>query len=286
METTNLTISANNILISYDDIGVGALPNIPIIFVHGFPFDKSMWKEQMEFFKSTNRVIAYDLRGFGRSSANTSPMTIDLFVADLLAFMDALKIPKAILCGFSMGGYIALHAMKKNQDRFEALILCDTQCIADSPEAKEGRYKAIEKIKAEGITQFGNDFIKKVFHEDSLTGKKELVDGLKNVVIANTNESIIGGLTALAERSDSCYVLNKIKIPTLIICGREDQVTPLRESEFMHENIADSTLHAIHHAGHVSNLEQPMMFNKHLADFLSVVKSLAASDGASRNIAL
>jgi 3-oxoadipate enol-lactonase len=286
MQTTDLTIKANNILISYDDIGIGAIPAIPIIFIHGFPFDKSMWSQQMEFFKPTNRVIAYDLRGFGRSSVDTAPWSLDLFVTDLLSFMDALKIPKAILCGFSMGGYIALQAMKKNQDRFEALVLCDTQCIPDSPEAKEGRYKAIEKIKAEGITQFGNDFIKKVFHEDSLTEKKPLVEDLKKIVLANTKEAIIGGLTALAERSDSCYVLNKITIPTLIICGREDQVTPLKESEFMHENIQDSTLHAIHHAGHVANLEQPVMFNKHLADFLSVVKSLAASDGTSRNVAL
>src|SRR5690606_41592977 len=103
----------------------------PIIFLHSFPFDKTMWHGQLEFLKSTHRVIACDIRGFGQSTDETSQLSMDLFADDNIQFMDTLKIEKAIICGLSMGGFIALNLMKRYPERFSALILCDTQCIAD-----------------------------------------------------------------------------------------------------------------------------------------------------------
>ncbi|HJS00153.1 MAG TPA: alpha/beta fold hydrolase [Flavobacterium sp.] len=265
----DLMTEVNNTVISYNDIGEGS---IPMLFIHGFPFDKSMWKVQLDALKLSNRVIAYDIRGFGKSKDETTPLSIDLFTEDLIAFMDNLKIEKAIICGLSMGGYIALNTIKKYQERLEALILCDTQCIADSPEAKEKRYATIEKIESEGKENFNENFIKNVFHPDSLVNKKEIVENLKNVVSANSKEIIVAGLTALAERSDSCSILKDIKIPTLIICGKDDITTPLAQSELMYKQIKGSSLKIIDNAAHVSNLEQPDEFNKHLQDFLDNLK--------------
>ncbi len=262
----NLSITINNLEISYNDVGEG---EIPIIFIHGFPFDKTMWQRQLYFLKSSNRVIAYDLRGFGESKEQVAALSIDLFAEDLVAFMDALHIEKAILCGLSMGGYIVLHAVKKYPERFEALILSDTQCIADTDEAKKKRYNDIEEINKNGVSAFNENFIKSIFHSDSLITKKEVIETLRINMHSNSSRSMTRVLTALAERTETCSAIHAIQIPTLIICGREDAVTPLVQSEYMHEAIKGSMLRVIDNAGHVSNLEQPHTFNKHLNEFLT-----------------
>jgi 3-oxoadipate enol-lactonase len=262
----NLLTEVNNSSVSYYDIGEGS---IPVIFIHGYPFDKSMWKGQLDSLKSSHRVIAYDIRGFGQSTNERLIVSIELFGQDLIALMDKLEIEEAIICGLSMGGYIALNVMKNFPDRFQALILCDTQCTADTPDAKRNRYTSIEQINNNGTDEFYEKFIKGIFHPDSLTNKLEIVESLNSVVVANSNENIISGLIALAERSETCSYLDAIIIPTLIICGREDEVTPLIKSELMHERIKGSVLKIIDNAGHVSNLEQPQEFNKYLTDFLN-----------------
>ena len=261
----NLTLNVNDFNLSYDDIGEGT---IPIVFLHGFPFDKSMWQEQLDYLKPTHRVIACDIRGFGKSTDEESHLSMDLFANDLILFIDKLGLEKVIICGLSMGGFIALNAMKRFPSRFEALILCDTQCIADSHDVKAKRYKTIEDIKEYGVSNFNEGFLKNVFHEDSITNKPELVEQLRRVVFSNSEHIICQGLVALAERSDTCSITNRITVSTLIICGREDVVTPLEESKFMNKNIKGSVLHVINNAGHVSNLEEPAKFNKLLRDFL------------------
>src|SRR4051812_26378965 len=115
-----LSININGITISYTDSGNSS---IPLIFIHGFPFDKSTWEPQITALKNTTRVIAYDIRGFGNSTSDNEPASIDLFANDLIAFMDALKISKAIVCGLSMGGYILMNAIGRSPERFEAVIL-------------------------------------------------------------------------------------------------------------------------------------------------------------------
>jgi len=264
-EYQNLLAEVNDISISYNDVGEGI---VPVIFLHGYPFDKSMWRDQLKELKSSNRVIAVDVRGFGDSTDEKTHLSIELFAEDLVLFMDKLKIDKAIVCGLSMGGFIALNAMKRFPERFKALILCDTQCIADTTEVREKRYATIEQINRDSADAFNEKFVKSVFHPESLTGKMELVESLRSVVFANSKRIITAGITALAERSETCSTLDAIHIPTLIVCGREDTVTPLVESEFMHKHIKGSILKIIDKAGHVSNLEQPVEFNKYIQDFL------------------
>ncbi len=262
----DLLVNINSFEVSYDDLGEGF---IPIVFLHGFPFDKTMWNEQLEFLKTKHRVIACDIRGFGKSKDENSPLGMDLFANDLILFIDKLGFEKVIICGLSMGGFIALNAVKRFPSRFEALILCDTQCIADSYEVKVKRYKTIKEINEYGVTNFNEGFIKNVFHKDSIINKPDLVEQLRRVVFSNSQHIITQGLVALAERSETCSILDTIHIPTLIICGKEGIVTPLEESRFMKKHIKDSVIHVISNAGHVSNLEEPIIFNKLLRDFLT-----------------
>lgn len=264
------TVDIDGVTISFDDFGKG---EIPIIFIHGFPFDKSSWEPQMAFLKKTHRVIAYDIRGFGASIMTEEQESIDLFSNDLIKFMDALEIKKAIVCGLSMGGYILLNAVHRFSDRFEAIILSDTQCIADSEETKAKRAKSILQIEAEGLKDFADGFIKNVFCQNSFDNKPELVETVKNIILKTSQRAVVGTLSALAQRVEMCFSLNKITIPTLIICGNEDIVTPPIQAEFMFGKILNSKLKIIEQAGHLANLEQPDEFNKHLVDFISSIEN-------------
>jgi 3-oxoadipate enol-lactonase len=272
METLNsekqdLNIKVKGLTVCYDDYGSG---DLPLIFIHGFPFDKSMWRNQLVYIKSSIRAIAYDIRGYGKSDPGKEKASIELYADDLINFMNVLKINKAIVCGLSMGGYILLNAINRFPDRFQAIVLCDTQCIADSPEGKEKRYKTIESIERYGINEFTEGFIKNVFFEESLIHKKEEVNKIRNTILATPVETITGTLKALSERKETCEVLNKIKIPVLILCGHEDRITPPIQSENLRDNIPNSRLFLISKAGHLSNIEQADEFNRHLIHFISV----------------
>lgn len=260
-----LTIKANNIIISYDDMGEG---DIPVLFLHGYPFDRTMWRAQVESLQMTYRVIAIDIRGYGKSTVDDARPGMSLFADDLIALMDALQIREAVICGLSMGGFIALNALQRFPERFTTAILCDTQCIADSAQTKAKRQETIAQIEQDGKDKFCETFLNSVFHPESLKSKKDIVEKLREVVFANSQKTIISGLNALAEREDVCASLGDIKIPVLIICGRADGVTPLSESEFMQRNINGSVLQVLEMAGHVSNLEQPEAFTMILQDFL------------------
>ena len=258
-------IPVNGISISYEDSGKG---DTPIIFIHGFPFNKSMWQPQFDFLKKTNRVIIYDIRGFGGSTSDDEKFSIDLFADDLIKLMNELKIDQAIACGLSMGGYILLSAVERYQARFKAIILSDTQCLADSKEGMEKRYKSIDEIKKNGLNDFAKNFAKGAFSKKAFETKKDLTDKIEQVILSNSSQSITGALDALAQRKETCSALKNIMIPTLIICGDEDELTPLTRSEFLFNSISGATMHTIKEAGHLSNLEQPEVFNQHIYNFI------------------
>ena len=259
------TIKVNNINMSYDDVGEG---KVPVIFLHGFPFDKSMWKGQINYLKLAYRLISVDLRSFGKSSAGHKKLNIDLFSDDLIQLMDTLKIDKAILCGLSMGGYVALNVISRFPERFAGLILCDTNCIADTKKMREHRFKTIYQIEAEGVSDFAEEFIENAFRRDTFVLKREVVKKIEATILSNTAQVITEGLKVLTKRKETCSELSAIKVPTLIICGRNDKITPVQQSEFLHRHIKNSKLKIIEKAAHLSNLEQPEVFNEHLLNFL------------------
>jgi 3-oxoadipate enol-lactonase len=259
----------NNLLVSYTDEGQEG--SSVIIFIHGFPFNKSMWNLQVEPLKDNYRLIMYDIRGHGNSDAGNEVFSIDLFANDLIGLMDALKIDKAILCGLSMGGYIALNAMGKYHERFDALILSDTQCIADTSEAKEKRMRAIESIKYTGVEKYAEESIKNFFSPESfLTKGKEIAD-VREMIVKTSEQSLCSTLLALSVRKETCHILPEIKVPVLIMVGNEDKITPPAAARFMHEKIEGSFLKIIDHAGHLSNLENPGEFNVQLKKFVASV---------------
>lgn len=259
----------NNLLVSYTDEGQHG--SHVIIFIHGFPFNKSMWNLQVEPLKDNYRLIMYDIRGHGNSDAGNEDFSIDLFASDLISLMDALKIDKAILCGLSMGGYIALNAIGKYQERFDALVLSDTQCIADTPEAKGKRMKAIESIRKTGVEKYAGESIKNLFASESFTTKTKQIADVREMILKTSEQSLCSTLLALSVRKETCNILPEIKVPVLVMVGNEDQITPPDAARFIHERIEGSLLKIIDHAGHLSNLENPDEFNIQLKKFIASV---------------
>lgn len=266
----NLKITANNITVSYTDEGPDDARTI--IFIHGFPFKKEMWDNQMVVLNENFRVIAYDIRGHGNSWLGTDDFSIELFVNDLLALMNVLEIEKTTLCGLSMGGYIALNAIQNHPNRFEALVLCDTSCKADSHEAKEKRMKAIEGIWKDGVEMFADESLKNFFAQESFTTKKEVIAWVRDIIVSTADKSIVKTLLALSRRTETCTKLSEIKVPVLILVGKQDKITPPEAAHFMHEKINGSVLYVIEHAGHLSNLENPKQFNNQLQNFIEILK--------------
>jgi 3-oxoadipate enol-lactonase len=265
----NIKLIVNSLMISYTDAGPDDAP--VIIFIHGFPLNKSMWNKQIEALMENYRVIAYDIRGHGDSEMESEQFSIDLFVNDLLSFMDVLKIDKASLCGLSMGGYIALKAIKRNPLRFESLVLADTTCIADQPETIVKRKNAIKSIKEEGVVQYAEESVKSLFAPESLTRKLVEIAAVKEMIISTQDESICQTLHALCVREETCDFLSSIKMPVLVLVGEYDKITPPIAAAFIHKNIAGSKMFIIDHAGHLSNLENPDNFNERLNAFFATV---------------
>ncbi len=265
----SLTITVGNLTVSYIDEGSTSSPTI--IFIHGFPLNKLMWEKQIELLKENYRVIAYDIRGHGKTDVGNDTFSIELFVNDLLSLMDALKIDKTILCGFSMGGYISLNAIVNYPERFNALILCDTNCAADKPEAKEKRMKAIENIKEKGLEQYAEESLKKLFAPISFSKHLEEIAIVRKMIMNTSRQSLYRTLHALADRTETCTRVQELKVPVLIIVGKEDELTPPDVALMMHEKIKGSIIHIIDHAGHLSNMENPGEFNNQLSGFLSSI---------------
>jgi len=245
----------------------GPAVKTPVVFIHGFPFSQEMWQPQLVL-QSTYHLITYDIRGHGKTPAGDGQYMLEFFVDDLMDLLGMLKIQKAVLCGLSMGGYIALRAMERNPERVHALVLCDTRSEADSNEAKLKRAANIRTVKEKGVAAFAEGFLKAVFAPKSFETKPDAIDKIRKIILANPPLGICGTLMALASRTDTTASLAQIKVPTLIMVGDQDPVTPPAASEAMHKAISGSELHILPNAAHMSNIENPETFNQHLGAFL------------------
>jgi 3-oxoadipate enol-lactonase len=251
----------------------GEKSGLPVIFLHGFPFSHAMWKSQLDVVSNSYRAIAYDIRGHGKSFVGDGQYTIEGHVDDLIGIMDHLKIDGGVIVGLSMGGYIALRALERNPGRFKAAVLCDTRSEADSNEAKLKRCGGIAAVKKDGPGVFAENFIKAVFASKTIEKSPHLVEPIRKTIERTPALSIAGTLLALAARTDTTTSLSGMKIPTLIMVGEFDAVTPPSAAQAMHERIPGSEFHIIPEAAHMSNLENPEFFNEKLLFFLKRVSS-------------
>jgi 3-oxoadipate enol-lactonase len=265
----NIKFTEGTLTINYDDYGPAYAP--VVIFIHGFPFNKSMWDMQAEVMKNDYRVISYDVRGYGDSRAARTEYSLDVLSSDLIKLMDHLNVSKAAVCGLSMGGNIALSACEKYPDRFSALILSDTHCLPDARDTREERLKIIGNIKTKGIKYFAEESLRHFFASSSFQKSRDAVRAAKKMIMGTSVSSICNTLLTLDQNKHVCGHLQDIKIPVLIMVGREDHITPPQVAEQMHEKMPGSAFHIIEFAGHLPNLENSHAFNVLLKKFMDKV---------------
>ena len=261
-----MKIKINGMTMNYVERGNPA--GTPVIFVHGFPFSLETWEPQMRALPNHFRAIAYDVRGHGQSDVGDGQYSIEFFVDDLISLMDHLVIKKTIVCGLSMGGYIALRAVERHPERFNGLVLCDTKSEPDSDEGKVKRAASLKSVKTNGVDPFAEGFVKAVFAESTFRDNPAIVEKVKSIIKTSSPIGIGGTLLALACRTDTTAVLSKLALPTLILCGEHDTLTTSKDAEFMHSRIKDSAMHLIPKSAHLSNMENSSVFNEKLLSFL------------------
>jgi 3-oxoadipate enol-lactonase len=261
-----MKIKINGMTMNYVERGTPG--GTPIVFVHGFPFSLETWEPQMRALPNHFRAIAYDVRGHGQSDVGDGQYSIEFFVDDLIALLDHLVIKRTIICGLSMGGYIALRAVERHPERFHGLILCDTKSEPDSDESRVKRAATLKLVKTNGVDEFAEGFVKGEFAETTFRDNPGIVEKVRSIIKGSSPIGIGGTLLALACRTDTTPVLSKLAVPTLILCGEHDVLTPPKDAEFMHSRVKDSILHLIPKAAHLSNMENTSVFNEKLLLFL------------------
>ncbi|MBE8712172.1 alpha/beta fold hydrolase [Sphingobacterium hungaricum] len=242
-----------------------------IIFLHGFPFNKNSWRDQLSALADDVTGIAIDIRGHGNSTSGHGFFSIDVFAKDLRVFMEKLEIEKAVLCGVSMGGYIVLRTFQLIPDKISGLILSDTHSKADDDKGKQKRFDSIQAVLQFGRRPFAIGFIENLFTKETIDEKPETVELIKSSIRRNSVNSICATLLALASRTDTTSSLEKIKVPTLVIRGKEDKITPENLMSELANDIPGAEYIQFENCGHLPNLEDPERFNQVLKDFLEKV---------------
>jgi 3-oxoadipate enol-lactonase len=255
----------NNIQLAYDDEGAGPA----IVLVHGYPFNRTMWDEQAAELRNNYRVIRPDLRGHGETESSEGPATMNLMAHDIASLLDHLRVSRAVIGGLSMGGYVTLAFHQLFPSRVEKLLLADTRAQADTEEQKKVREEQAQKIPAEGMAGIVDAMLPKLLAPDTVSKRPEVVKRVRDMMLQTKPEGAAAALRGMAQREDQTERLSQIDVPTLIVVGREDAITPVADSEKMHQAIANSKLIVIENAGHVSNIEQPEQFNRAMIEFLA-----------------
>ena len=240
----------------------------PIIFIHGFPYDHTMWDFQVDHLKDKYYCVGYDIRGLGQSYIGDGQYTMEAFVWDLFSIMDTFHIENPVICGLSMGGYIALRAVEKDQKRFSGLILCDTRAEADDNNGKMKRSNAIDKINVQGVEAFTSDFVPTCFHSKTPERLSEIYQNQLNITGNQNSIGVKGSLLAMLSRKNLSKALKKFDLPTLLLVGEKDQITPPLNMKKIAGKIKKSKFYLVPKAGHMAPLENANFVNKKIEKFL------------------
>jgi len=262
--TTSVRVPVGGAALAVQVRGDGA----PILFVHGFPLDQSMWTHQLAGFSGWRR-IAPDLRGAGASGAPAGEYTMARYADDLVMVLDAVGAERAVCCGLSMGGYVLFELMRRHPERVRALVLCDTKAEADTPQGKQGRDELAALAEREGMVPVGERLLPKLLGRTTQSRDPELVETVRAMVLRSPVTGVAGALRAMRDRPDSTALLGEIRVSTLVVGGAEDELTPPGVMRPMAQRIPGGRYVEVPSAGHLCPLERPDAVNEVLREFLT-----------------
>jgi pimeloyl-ACP methyl ester carboxylesterase len=249
---------------TFDDVGSGR----PVVLLHAFPLSRQMWRPQLDGLQRSCRVIVPDLRGFGGSRAFTGTPSVEQMADDVAALLDHLALQTAVIGGLSMGGYVALAFARRHANRLQGLILADTRAEADDAEGRANRDKLIAFTRSHPASDVIEQMLPKLISPETATNRPAIGKEVRAIASVQAPAAIVAALEALRDRPDATPTLRQITVPTLILVGRDDALTPPARSEAMASQIPRATLVTIVGAGHLSNLEQPELFNNAVRAYL------------------
>lgn len=255
--------------LGYDDQGDGP----PIVFLHGFPHDRTLWAAQRVALAPQARCIVPDLRGFGHSSTH-GPYSMDQYADDVALLLDWLQLERAVVCGLSMGGYIAMALWRRHPDRVRAFVFCDTKAGPDTDEGRQRRDELAALVKQSGTRVIADAQLTGMVGSTTRERRPEVVAALRAMMGRQSAAGVIGALQALRDRPDSRDTLRTISVPSLVLVGEDDVLTPIKEARAIAEALPSAArvrLEIIAGAGHVPCLERPAATTHALSDFLATL---------------
>ena len=241
----------------------------PLLFVHGFPLDHTMWNQQIDEFSKDYNVIAPDLRGFGANALGSDTVSMAKLADDLATMLNELQVTRPVVfCGLSMGGYVGWQFWDRHSDRLDKLILCDTRAAADSTETAEARRETATQVLSKGAGELIESMLPRLFAKTTETKAPALIHATRRVMESTEVRTIAATLLAMAERPNYEPRLAEISVSTLLVCGEHDMITPAKEMEQIAAAIPGAQFVEIVGAGHMAPLEQPVAVNRAIREFL------------------
>jgi pimeloyl-ACP methyl ester carboxylesterase len=258
------TMKIRGINLVYDDHGQGDV----IVFIHGQPFNRSMWDDQVPDFSEKHRLIIPDLRGYGESGVTEGTVLLDELALDIIYLLEELGIQKAVFVGLSMGGHIVFDLYRLVPHLFRTMVLADTAAKAEDATSYENRRRLADSIEQGGMEEYTNAHIHQFISKHTFEHKPTVVAHLRKMMLTTNPIGSAAAQRGRAERRDHTGILARIHIPVAIFVGEDDGFTPVAVAESMHDSIPYSSLFILQHCGHISNMEQAGEFNRLLLEFL------------------
>jgi len=257
-------MNINGKMLSCRDCGTGRV----LVFLHAFPLDHTMWNDVTPYLSDQMRVIAPDLRGFGKSDVSqTKIVTMEQFAEDVLQLLNELGVAsKVILCGLSMGGYVAMQFAKKYPERLAGLVLCDTKSVADTETAAMNRRKRADGLHDPGMTSLADAMLPNLFGKSP---DEQKVSDIRKIMLRQPWEGVAAADCGMAVRPDMTDLLETFEFPCLVICGEHDKISPPDEMRQIAQHIKNSSFEIIPGAGHLSPVEEPKIFAEAIKNFLT-----------------
>lgn len=251
----------------------------PVVLIHGFPFDHTMWSEQINSLAATCKVIAPDLRGFGSSSLgdsaeidSTEGVAMEAYAEDLEEILEGSQVTEpVILCGFSMGGYILWQFVQRFPERVKAIVLCDTRAVADSAQAAAGREQMATKVLSEGVEPLVQGMLPKLLAAKTQAERPELVEQVTAMMRKASPDAVAAALRGMASRPDVRGELSNFDWPALVVAGAEDAISTPEEMQTIAAGLPQAKFVEIADAGHMTSLENPAALNQALGDFIATL---------------
>lgn len=240
-----------------------------VLLVHGFPLDHAMWAGQRRVLRDRYRVLIPDLRGFGKSELSGETLSLADLADDLAALLDHVGATGPIaFCGLSMGGYVAFEFARRHRSRLGQLVLCDTRAVTDTPEQAAARLKLAEVVLTEGPRIVAETMLPRLFGPRTNEERPQLVDGIRNTMLATSSRTIAAAQRMMASRPDSTSLLPQLDLPTLVLVGEHDVISPPAEMRALAAALPQGRFVEIPGVGHMAPLEAPDLVNAALQEFL------------------